>query len=64
MTLGVMALAHLFVTGVAYLVGLAEDASVLDLLGLTAMFAGGFAVASWCFHRSAGQQSLTPTGRP
>jgi hypothetical protein len=53
MTLGAMALAQLLCTGVAFLAGLTDDASTLDLLGLTAMFAGGFAVAGWLFHRSA-----------
>jgi hypothetical protein len=64
MTLAAMALAQIFVTGIAILGGLAEDASVLDLLGLTAMFAVGFGVAAWFFHRAAEQQRLTQAGRP
>jgi hypothetical protein len=53
MTLAAMALAQLLVTGIAFVAGLTDDASALDLLGLTAMFAGGFAVAGWLFHRAA-----------
>ena len=53
MTLAAMAAAQILVTGVALLAGLADDASVLDLLGLTAMFAGLFAVSAWLFHRAA-----------
>ncbi len=64
MTLAAMALAQIFVTGIAILGGLAEDASVLDLLGLTVMFAVGFGVAAWFFHRAAEQQRLTQAGRP
>ena len=64
MTLAAMALAQIFVTGIAILGGLAEDGSMLDLLGLTAMFAGGFGLAAWFFHRAAEQQRLTPAGRP
>jgi hypothetical protein len=54
MTLAAMALAQILVTGIALLAGLADDASVLDLLGLTAMFAGLFALSGWLFHRAAG----------
>ena len=54
MTLAAMALAQLLVTGIAALAGLADDASVLDLLGLTAMFSGGFALAAWLFDHAAG----------
>lgn len=55
MTLAAMALTQLLVSGIAILAGLAEDASVRDLLGLTAMFAGGFALAAWLFDRAAGR---------
>ena len=64
MTLAAMALAQLLVTGAAILADLAEDASVVDLLGLTVMFAGGFGIAAWLFHRAAEHQELTPAGRP
>ena len=55
MTLAAMGLAQILVTGIALLAGLADDASVLDLLGLTAMFAGLFAVSAWLFHRAAAE---------
>ena len=55
MTLAAMALAQIFVTGIAILGGVADDASMLDLLGLTAMFACGFGLAAWLFDRAAGQ---------
>ena len=64
MTLAAMALAHVLVTGIAILAGHAEDASRLDLLGLTAMFAGGFGIAAWLFHRADGQRALSPADRP
>jgi hypothetical protein len=63
MTLAAMALAQLLVTGIAILAGLAEDASVLDLLGLTAMFAGGFGIAAWLFDRAAGQAARESISR-
>jgi hypothetical protein len=53
MTLAAMALAQLLVSGIALLGGLADDASVPDLLALTVMFAGLFAVSAWFFHRAA-----------
>jgi hypothetical protein len=53
MTLAAMALAQLLVSGIALLAGLADDASVHDLLALTAMFAGGFALSAWLFSRAA-----------
>ncbi len=64
MTLAAMALAHLLVTGIAILAGLAEDASVPDLLGLTAMFAGGFGIAAWLLRRADEEQALSPADRP
>ncbi len=60
MTLAAMALAQILVTGIALLARLAEDASVLDLLGLTAMFAGVFAVSAWLFHRAAECERQAP----
>jgi hypothetical protein len=57
MTLAAMGLAQILVTGIALLAGLADDASVLDLLGLTAMFAGLFALSAWLFHRAANHPS-------
>ena len=53
MTLAAMALAQILVTGIALLAGLADDASVLDLLGLNATFAGLFVLSAWLFHRAA-----------
>jgi hypothetical protein len=53
MTLAAMAIAQVLVTGIALVAGLADDASVLDLVGLTAMFAGLFALSAWLFRRAA-----------
>jgi hypothetical protein len=63
MTLAAMALAQLLVTGIAILAGLADDASVLDLLGLTAMFACGFGLSAWLFDRAAGQTARDSVSR-
>ena len=52
MTLAAMAVAQVLVTATALLGGLADDASVLDLAGLTVMYAGLFAVSSWLFLRA------------
>jgi len=60
MTLAAMALAQILVTGIALLAELADDASVLDLLGLTAMFSGLFAVSAWLFHRAAEGERRAP----
>ena len=65
MTLAAMALAHVLVTATALLAGLADDASVLDLVGLTVMFAGLFAASAWLFHRAAAEVGrFGRTGRP
>ncbi|HET9420816.1 MAG TPA: hypothetical protein VFO49_06755 [Nocardioides sp.] len=53
MTLAAMSLAQILVTGIALLAQLADDASIPDLLALTAMFAGLFALSAWLFHRAA-----------
>lgn len=52
-TLAAMALTQLLVTGVVFAAGLTDDASTADLLGLSAMFAGGFALAGWLYRRAA-----------
>jgi len=59
MTLAAMALAQVLVAGIALALDLTEDASVADLLALTAMFAGLFGLSAWLFRRAADQ--LTPT---
>lgn len=53
LTLGAMALVQVLVTVMALFAGVADDASVLDLIGLTLMFAGLFGLSAWLFHRAA-----------
>jgi hypothetical protein len=50
---------------VAFAFGLegTEDASLVDLLGLTVMFSGLFLVSAWFFRRSARAQAGTTTYR-
>ena len=40
-----------------------EGASVVDVIGLTAMFAGLFGVSAWLFQRAADQRSRVATAR-
>ena len=47
------ALAQLGVTVVALVAGLPEDASLIDVLGINAMYAGLFGLSAWLFRRAA-----------
>ena len=38
-------------------------ASVIDLVGINAMFVGLFALAGWLFLRAAGSRTTVPAGR-
>lgn len=60
LALAVTALTMVLTTGVALLAGVAGDAVVLDVVGLTAMDAALFALCEWLFRR-AGHRS--PTSR-
>jgi len=59
LTLAATALAQAVVSATALLAGLhqAEGASVVDIVGLTAMYAGMFGVAAWLFSRAADEPS-------
>ena len=58
------ALATLLVGTVAIVAGLAEDASMLDVVGLTGMFACLYGLSAWFFHRAAAQEGrAVPGGR-
>ena len=53
------------VTAVALLAELpSPDASVVDIVGITAMFAAGFAVAAWLFRRGAAPLSADRARTP
>jgi hypothetical protein len=58
LTLLATALAQVLVSATALLAGLHDDgASVVDVLGLTGMYAGLFCVAAWLFWRAAEQSA-------
>jgi hypothetical protein len=58
--LAATALAQVVVSATALLAGLHRDAgaSVVDIVGLTAMLASMFSLAAWLFRRAADQQSV------
>lgn len=58
------AFTQVLVAAVALLAGLhhAEDASVLDIVGLTVMYAGLFGLSAWLFRRAAEQTSPVSVG--
>ena len=59
------AAAQVVVTAVALLGDLAPpDASVVDVVAVTAMYAGLWATAAWLFHRASGARSAVSVGRP
>jgi hypothetical protein len=62
-TLAAMALAQVVVPLVAFGAGLegTQDASVVDVVGLTAMYAGLFCVAAWLFLRAARESGVPRT---
>ena len=56
------ALTQVFVTGIALIVWHdTEGASVVDILGINAMYAALFGLAAWLFRHSAEQQSAVTT---
>jgi hypothetical protein len=56
-TLAATALAQAVVSAAALLAGLHQtnDASVVDIIGLTGMYAAMFSLSAWLFWRAAGQ---------
>ena len=63
LVLAATALTQLVVTGVALLDGIPDGASVLDVVGINAMFAALFCLSAWLFRRAAGQRrAVTPEG--
>lgn len=65
LTLVATALTQVVVTAVALLGGVddVEGASVVDIVGLTVMYAGLFGLSAWLFRRAADQQSTVDGGR-
>lgn len=43
---------QVLVTVVALVAGVAEDASVVDILGINLMYAGLFSLSAWLFRRA------------
>ena len=52
------ALTQAVVTVVALIVGVPEDASVLDIVGINAMYVALFCLSAWLFRRAAEQDAL------
>jgi hypothetical protein len=59
LTLAAMALVQILVPVIALVAGATDDASALDLVGLTGMFAGLFGMSAWLFRRAATAPDLT-----
>lgn len=64
--LAATALTQVVVSATALLAGLHQDAgaSVIDIIGLTAMFATMFALAAWLFWRAADLERVESSGAP
>ena len=50
------ALTQTLVTAYAFLTGVPEGASVVDILGINAMYVSLFSLSAWLFHRAAEQR--------
>jgi len=50
------ALTQVLVTGIALVSGVPEDASIIDMLGINAMYAALFCLSAWFFRRAAEEQ--------
>lgn len=59
MSLALLATAatQVLLTFVALVVGVPEEASIVDILGINAMYAALFCLSSWLFQRAAQQES-------
>ena len=59
------ALAQVVATGIALVAGLHQDAgaSVIDLVGITAMYAALFGASGWLFWRAAEERSMATPSR-
>ncbi len=64
LALAATALTQILVTATALLAGLPDDASVIDVLGITAMYAALFGLSAWLFRRAAEQHSSVPVDSP
>ncbi len=54
------ALAQALITLTAFLAGLHEGASSIDIVGINAMYVALFTLSAWLFRRAAGQRSDAP----
>jgi hypothetical protein len=64
LVLAATAFTQVLVAVVALLAGLPEGASVVDLAGITAMYAGLFALSAWLFRRAAEQRTAVDAEHP
>jgi len=64
LTLAAMAATQVAVTAIALVVGVPDDASVVDILGVTAAYAALFGLSAWLFRRAAGQRPAVSAGAP
>ncbi len=60
LALAATALAQVLATALAFALGVPDGASVLDVLALTVMYAGLFALSAWLFRRSTDQRVGEP----
>ena len=58
------ALTQAVVTVVALVVGVPEDASVLDIVGINAMYVALFCLSAWLFRRAAEEDALVAVEGP
>ncbi len=58
------ALTQGLVTVIALVAGVPEDASVVDILGINAMFAALFCLSAWLFRRAADEQPVEAVSGP
>jgi hypothetical protein len=64
MSLALLATAatQVLVTVIALVAGVPEEASVLDILGINAMYAALFCLSAWLFRRTAEQDAFVAVG--
>jgi hypothetical protein len=60
LALAATALTQVLATALAFALGVPDGASVLDVLALTVMYAGLFALSAWLFRRSTDQRVGEP----
>ena len=64
LTLLATAATQALVTVIALVGGVPENASVVDILGINAMYAALFCLSAWLFRRAADEQRVVAVNRP